>query len=157
MIRRPPRSTRTDTLVPYTTLFRSLVAWEVSPGSDRAPELRVKRLDGIGYVDDPAHFVRERKERDDLAPGAPPALADSGITLAPGTGLERHQRLFGSVGICRTVNLLECGCQPLAVFPGHEVHGVTQLGRASCRERVCQYVSISVVAVSLQKKIIRKK
>src|SRR3546814_13906680 len=26
MIRRPPRSTRTDTLVPYTTLFRSLAA-----------------------------------------------------------------------------------------------------------------------------------
>src|SRR3546814_18545498 len=25
MIRRPPRSTRTDTLLPYTTLFRSLV------------------------------------------------------------------------------------------------------------------------------------
>src|SRR3546814_19581748 len=31
MIRRPPRSTRTDTLFPYTTLFRSLAAaavWE---------------------------------------------------------------------------------------------------------------------------------
>src|SRR3546814_14373607 len=26
MIRRPPRSTRTDTLVPYTTLFRSPIA-----------------------------------------------------------------------------------------------------------------------------------
>src|SRR3546814_13698781 len=26
MIRRPPRSTRTDTLVPYTTLFRSMPA-----------------------------------------------------------------------------------------------------------------------------------
>src|SRR3546814_3900144 len=26
MIRRPPRSTRTDTLFPYTTLFRSLLA-----------------------------------------------------------------------------------------------------------------------------------
>src|SRR3546814_9877811 len=26
MIRRPPRSTRTDTLFPYTTLFRSLAA-----------------------------------------------------------------------------------------------------------------------------------
>src|SRR3546814_9410572 len=25
MIRRPPRSTRTDTLVPYTTLFRSML------------------------------------------------------------------------------------------------------------------------------------
>src|SRR3546814_16667581 len=27
-----------------------------------------------------------------------------------------------------------------------------QIGRESCRERVCQYVSISVVAVSLKKK-----
>src|SRR3546814_11783473 len=31
MIRRPPRSTRTDTLFPYTTLFRSLAA-ETSNG-----------------------------------------------------------------------------------------------------------------------------
>src|SRR3546814_14996806 len=29
MIRRPPRSTRTDTLFPYTTLFRSLGAGKV--------------------------------------------------------------------------------------------------------------------------------
>src|SRR3546814_15664386 len=28
----------------------------------------------------------------------------------------------------------------------------SQIGRASCRERVCQYVLISVVAVSLKKK-----
>src|SRR3546814_12061983 len=28
MIRRPPRSTRTDTLFPYTTLFRSVVSGE---------------------------------------------------------------------------------------------------------------------------------
>src|SRR3546814_14428473 len=27
MIRRPPRSTRTDTLFPYTTLFRSEMGW----------------------------------------------------------------------------------------------------------------------------------
>src|SRR3546814_17728384 len=32
MIRRPPRSTRTDTLFPYTTLFRSLVAQPVVEG-----------------------------------------------------------------------------------------------------------------------------
>src|SRR3546814_4742661 len=38
MIRRPPRSTRTDTLFPYTTLFRSLAppadfvaAWHAAP------------------------------------------------------------------------------------------------------------------------------
>src|SRR3546814_13050108 len=29
---------------------------------------------------------------------------------------------------------------------------IDQIGRASCRERVCQYVWISVVAVSLKKK-----
>src|SRR3546814_20056253 len=31
MIRRPPRSTRTDTLFPYTTLFRSIVSAERPP------------------------------------------------------------------------------------------------------------------------------
>src|SRR3546814_18268257 len=31
MIRRPPRSNRTDTLFPYTTLFRSLIIAEVEP------------------------------------------------------------------------------------------------------------------------------
>src|SRR3546814_8777491 len=33
MIRRPPRSTRTDTLFPYTTLFRSISGdgWSVRP------------------------------------------------------------------------------------------------------------------------------
>src|SRR3546814_5022980 len=29
MIRRPPRSTRTDTLFPYTTLFRSMIRIEI--------------------------------------------------------------------------------------------------------------------------------
>src|SRR3546814_17132950 len=31
------------------------------------------------------------------------------------------------------------------------LNGPVQIGRASCRERVCQYVEISVVAVSLKK------
>src|SRR3546814_14833642 len=31
--------------------------------------------------------------------------------------------------------------------------GILKIGRASCRERVCQYVYIQVVAVSLKKKI----
>src|SRR3546814_15145320 len=34
MIRRPPRSTRTDTLFPYTTLFRSIVC-DTLPGEKR--------------------------------------------------------------------------------------------------------------------------
>src|SRR3546814_14624943 len=46
MIRRPPRSTRTDTLFPYTTLFRSLscsVPWAVQnwTRSRRSSDVRV--------------------------------------------------------------------------------------------------------------------
>src|SRR3546814_4786399 len=33
MIRRPPRSTRTDTLLPYTTLFRSTKNWITNGGT----------------------------------------------------------------------------------------------------------------------------
>src|SRR3546814_2424849 len=43
MIRRPPRSTRTDTLFPYTTLFRSpsvTLAMEAVPGLLRAASFR---------------------------------------------------------------------------------------------------------------------
>src|SRR3546814_14400609 len=35
---------------------------------------------------------------------------------------------------------------------GDYAKNVAKIGRASCRERVCQYVEISVVAVSLKKK-----
>src|SRR3546814_2552648 len=36
MIRRPPRSTRTDTLFPYTALFRSAAEAAARPGSGKA-------------------------------------------------------------------------------------------------------------------------
>src|SRR3546814_20062290 len=42
MIRRPPRSTRTDTLFPYTTLFRSsifLKSLYTAPAHDPVPSL----------------------------------------------------------------------------------------------------------------------
>src|SRR3546814_5285272 len=42
MIRRPPRSTRTDTLFPYTTLFRSLQAIADSLEEAIATETRVE-------------------------------------------------------------------------------------------------------------------
>src|SRR3546814_5793538 len=41
MLRRPPRSTRTDTLFPYTTLFRSVGADDLDVERlQRAPEMR---------------------------------------------------------------------------------------------------------------------
>src|SRR3546814_18570685 len=41
---------------------------------------------------------------------------------------------------------------PIIVTLGAGLLGWIEIGRASCRERVCQYVSISVVAVTLKKK-----
>src|SRR3546814_15781801 len=47
MIRRPPRSTRTDTLFPYTTLFRSLFRTDTI-----VPFVRVQHIDvGQGPVE----------------------------------------------------------------------------------------------------------
>src|SRR3546814_10593584 len=52
MIRRPPRSTRTDTLFPYTTLFRSNHAWR-----DFFDDVGSLGIDGAFAVDGYAQCV----------------------------------------------------------------------------------------------------
>src|SRR3546814_20525119 len=109
MSRRPPRSTRTDTLFPYTTLFRSARArWYAAASEARAdtaspaPRTPWQPLNG-------RFFEPLRPQRPD-----PDKLSSR----------------------CNK-NIISCA----------------EIGRASSRERVCQYVSISVVAVSLKQKI----
>src|SRR3546814_13622698 len=54
MIRRPPRSTRTDTLFPYTTLFRSVrvaresIGWLLLCRADAAAVKTRRRADAVG-------------------------------------------------------------------------------------------------------------
>src|SRR3546814_7608081 len=48
MIRRPPRSTRTDTLFPYTTLFRSEPGGGIGPQCGLRPSVGRERRDAIG-------------------------------------------------------------------------------------------------------------
>src|SRR3546814_5523909 len=65
MIRRPPRSTRTDTLFPYTTLFRSVVlrvhctrgAGDVDQGDDGG------QAGGLQHHD---HFVAVLRQRPEI-------------------------------------------------------------------------------------------
>src|SRR3546814_5706554 len=74
MIRRPPRSTRTDTLFPYTTLFRS---------GDRAlgPGGRPDRRGASGGRDPPG--VRIRLPPGPARPGQAPRLD---LTHRPSSG-----------------------------------------------------------------------
>src|SRR3546814_1635070 len=59
MIRRPPRSTRTDTLVPYTTLFRSVEPLVGQPGDLGVEQAEVDVLAEAGH----ATVVQRRQDR----------------------------------------------------------------------------------------------
>src|SRR3546814_19141135 len=57
-----------------------------------------------------------------------------------------------SGGLFADQTLLDWRGDVLDLIDAKAEGAVIQIGRASCRERVCQYVSISVVDVSLKKK-----
>src|SRR3546814_15392928 len=106
MIRRPPRSTRTDTLFPYTTLFRStfinaerriqLIRKVIEPRAGMADwEVTMALSNALGY---PMHYDHPSQIMDEIA------------RLTP---------TFAGVSFARLEE---------------------KIGRASCRERVCQYV-----------------
>src|SRR3546814_5759206 len=57
MIRRPPRSTRTDTLFPYTTLFRSTLA------EDRSGDILVEKIEGAGHILAARYLEQDDKEK----------------------------------------------------------------------------------------------
>src|SRR3546814_1542088 len=72
MIRRPPRSTRTDTLFPYTTLFRSQCKFR-DCRHDREPGCAVRAAIEAGTLD-PQRLANYFKLRDEVA-GAADKLA----------------------------------------------------------------------------------
>src|SRR3546814_18314407 len=72
MIRRPPKSTRTDTLFPYTTLFRSLLARLDRPLGHPEQADVVVALGIAGDLDELRHTFAPAVER--LDPGARSAL-----------------------------------------------------------------------------------
>src|SRR3546814_20244075 len=67
MNRRPPRPTRTDTLFPYTTLFRSCCVLRAAPGKawctgvdvkeSQKPGQAVVELDNIWHCEDPGNTL----------------------------------------------------------------------------------------------------
>src|SRR3546814_21048246 len=104
MIRRPPRSTRTDTLFPYTTLFRSRAGKQITVGFNAAQSNQIVDMRECPLLA-PDLFALIGPIRDLLG------------TIAP-------QRRPVKVKL----QMLDQGAE------------VVQIGRASCRESVCQYV-----------------
>src|SRR3546814_13647010 len=110
MIRRPPRSTRTDTLLPYTTLFRSCRR-RAGPTDRRGrPRLLLHRRAAHGG--DPAARCRQDALSQVRRPRA-----------------HRDARPQGALDLRPHRAEARAGLTPVA-----------EIGRASCRERVCQYV-----------------
>src|SRR3546814_15151387 len=125
MIRRPPRSTRTDTLFPYTTLFRS----EIFPRACACPR-DARRL-----------LVRlARVTRGGMATGCDPARLVEAICAAV---VEQQHDLSALVSRCsgRTLQRRQqTMLRLLRVRHLIESSEGEQIGRASCRERECQDV-----------------
>src|SRR3546814_15879026 len=118
MIRRPPRSTRTDTLFPYTTLFRSTREERLPYAAD------LPKLIGSEIARDEKADQRQEYDRQPLRPG--------GWIIAPawrsiGSGHRRNGRSSG-LGPCSDGE------------PERKGANQRKNGRASGRERVCQDV-----------------
>src|SRR3546814_18606590 len=125
MIRRPPRSTRTDTLFPYTTLFRSP---RVTRRLWRLPADAGRKCLSANYVG--SDFATCRLHR------------CAGARLAVGGGNRRHPLLAcrgGAVVLCRPLAVhrtLEALC-----FPPRQ-----NIGTEQCRARVGTSVWIQMDA-----------
>src|SRR3546814_19914271 len=114
MIRRPPRSTRTDTLFPYTTLFRS------NHRRYSAPAARISGMPGLWV-------------------SVPPLPACE--TVCWRMAMVKMQTLFGGVINAYLHGLPSFrGKWRLLQWMEPLLRGPPELGRAACRERVGQYV-----------------
>src|SRR3546814_17574567 len=115
MIRRPPRSTRTDTLFPYTALFRSpeavFRAWPRAKNEDWTVATR---------KEDHPHRVAVPS----MWPNA--SITDAGVSGLRASALRRW----------RTNPSREARSAARRVQPGRRVG---EIGRASGREQVCKY------------------
>src|SRR3546814_8591246 len=87
MIRRPPRSTRTDTLFPYTTLFRSHRPAEDDRSSDHAAAGQLVHRHEVGAVaqhrDLDQHSDEPGRRGDDVTPIAGLDLLHHALVVVP--------------------------------------------------------------------------
>src|SRR3546814_13315992 len=91
MIRRPPRSTRTDTLFPYTTLFRSLLDDLAGVGVDEFAEVALAVRHVIGCASGGVFAHRQHDEAGDREADSNAERIDRSDEPAEASR-ERHRR-----------------------------------------------------------------
>src|SRR3546814_18802147 len=121
MIRRPPISTRTDTLFPYTTLFRSLDRTEIRAKAREDAHVSVAHVQVFAMQVFRVHVERVRVLHQEFA-RAHHAEARTTFVSELGLHLIEVERQLAIAAEVLTAVMAD------------------QIGRASCRERVCQYV-----------------
>src|SRR3546814_12180730 len=117
MIRRPPRSTRTDTLFPYTTLFRSIRSHVPRLFDGELPQFNIGTNGGAT-----------------AAPELETIVAN--ICAASGQGHVVNGRFKGG-WTTRHYGRPDDGIHAVQMELAQRGY---KIGRAACRERVCQYV-----------------
>src|SRR3546814_17596337 len=124
MIRRPPRSTRTDTLFPYTTLFRSIGAITGPEGIYAA---------GVGQHQMwAAQFIKYERPNAWLNSGGAGTMGYA-VPAAMGAKVAEPDRVV--------LAIVGDGCfqRPNPELATCVIH---QIGSVECRERVCPYVLV---------------
>src|SRR3546814_5176157 len=138
MIRRPPRSTRTDTLFPYTTLFRSdelKSKWQTEKDVVEAIQEKKGQLEQLKIEMEQAKrngdFGRASELQYGLIPETEKAVEDLSAKLI---GIQEHSRMLKEEVTAEDI------AEAVARWTGIPVTRLgAKIGRASCRERVCQY------------------
>src|SRR3546814_4250881 len=94
MIRRPPRSTRTATLFPSTTLFRSRahpLRVRLAPRRGHGPAARLRQgARRVRRSRGPAHHARQRRGADGVAPVSEAGRPDSDLRDEVDAWLAEH-------------------------------------------------------------------
>src|SRR3546814_8497296 len=91
MFRRPPRSTRTDTLFPYTTLFRS--GWGKDPNRDHAMTDAVF----LSASDQPSEYIRAQEAAGKTMPAQPGLFGKEGRSEEHTSELQSLMRISYAV------------------------------------------------------------
>src|SRR3546814_18472785 len=139
-IRQPPRSNRTDTLGPDTTLFRS-----VSVVAERTPE----KLERLVYVD---AFRPEHGESafDQMAPAFVATLKKRAADRGEGWAIASNDGKGPPPPIGTLEDRIRLTNPAAAAIPGNylmttdkgatedEFSGTAEIGSETCRERMCQ-------------------